>query len=312
MERLVPKRVVKPVVQRGMHYRDRQTGMIIAERIASARILRWLYNDPLGFMLFDHCLNSAHTNRLIGRWMSHPRSRRYIVPFVERYGIDMSAAELAIGSYPTFNAFFARRLKPGARPFNMQPEQFCTPADGKVLVYPEHAHPHYLPVKGAKVAKQALLASVADAAPYTGGASLVIRLAPHDYHRFHMPDDAVAGPACTIPGQYHSVNPIALARVPTLYSLNSRAVTLLQTQRFGNIACIEVGAFAVGSVVQTYTPGVVRRGAEKGFFQFGGSTIVLLFEPGTIQFDDDLVLDSAVHLEVQVRAGTAIGSALAV
>lgn len=310
MEQRVQRRTASANVRhRAISYRDRQTGGLVTEQVASERLLRWFYEDPIGFVLFDRYLNSARSNRLIGRWMRHPISRRSIARFVERHGIDLSDAALSIEQYPNFNAFFARQLKADARPFNLQPERFCAPADGKVLVYADYAGQEDLPVKGAMVAKQALLGSGVDAAPYAGGAALVLRLAPSDYHRFHMPDDARADPARLIPGRYHSVSPIALARLPTLYSTNTRAVTLLHTWMFGQIAYIEVGAFAVGSIVQTYTPGVVRRGQEKGYFQFGGSTIVLLFEPGRIQFDDDLARDGVAQLEVQIRAGAAIGSA---
>ena len=106
---------------------------------------------------------------------------------------------------------------------------------------------------------------------------------------------------------FHSVSPLALERVPEVFHLNRRAVCELTTPHFGQIACVEVGALNVASIVQTYVPGPCQRGAEKGFFQFGGSTIALLFEPGAIAFDEDLVTDSAAGLEVHVRTGAGVG-----
>ena len=98
-----------------------------------------------------------------------------------------------------------------------------------------------------------------------------------------------------------------MARVPNIFRYNRRAVCELQTAAFGKIAYIEIGALNVASIVQTYTPGSCKRGQEKGFFQFGGSTIVLLFEPGAVVFDDDLIIDSAADLEVHVRTATGLG-----
>ena len=110
-----------------------------------------------------------------------------------------------------------------------------------------------------------------------------------------------------VAGGYHSVNPLALERVPDIFHRNRRAICQLDTPHFGKIACVEVGALNVASIVQTYAPGPCARGGEKGYFQFGGSTIVLLFAPGTVAFDDDLVADTAAGLEVHVRTGAGVG-----
>jgi phosphatidylserine decarboxylase len=162
-------------------------------------------------------------------------------------------------------------------------------------------------VKGSTISIDLLLHSPIAAQLYDKGAALVLRLAPQDYHRFHFPDSGVAEPTRTIPGRYHSVNPIALARVPDVFCCNKRTVTDFQSRHFGPIAYIEIGAFRVGSIVQTYVPGEVTKGQEKGYFQFGGSTIIVLFAPDSIVFDADLMEDSAQGLEVAVKAGSHIG-----
>ena len=182
------------------------------------------------------------------------------------------------------------------------------PADGKVLVYPQIAAEDVLPVKSNQLSARELLAEAIDPTPYHGGAALVVRLAPYDYHRFHFPADGQVGQTQWIDGTYHSVNPIALARVPDVFHRNRRSVCELTTPTFGRIAYIEVGAINVASIVQTHSPGPCERGQEKGFFQFGGSTVVLLFEPGAIAFDSDLVADSAAGLEVHVPTGAGVGS----
>ncbi|MCH8004449.1 MAG: phosphatidylserine decarboxylase [Nanoarchaeota archaeon] len=229
-----------------------------------------------------------------------------IPAFLQQYRINTDESEHPPEHYASFNAFFTRRLKSNARPFSPDPEIFCSPADGKVLVYPDLTPDTAIPVKGGTVALTDLLNT--DHHPYTGGSALIVRLAPYDYHRFHFPIQGTAGRASTIPGRYYVVNPLSLARLPDLFGRNKRALTEITTEHFGTIAYLEIGGFAVASIVQTYTPGPIDRGQEKGYFQFGGSTLILLFEPGTIAFDSDLIQDSEQDIEVQVQAGTQIGT----
>ena len=219
----------------------------------------------------------------------------------------MSEAECPVDSYSNFNAFFTRTLKKDARPFDTEPEILCCPADGKVLVYDRLGADAVLPIKGQHVRVDMLVACRETATRYTQGSALVVRLAPYDYHRYHFFDAGHAGPADTINGQYHSVNPIALSHNPTIFVLNKRTITAIDSATFGTVCCIEVGALNVSSIVQTYAPGPVQRGQEKGFFQFGGSTLVLLFPANTVTFDEDLLADSSTGTEVHVRAGERVG-----
>ena len=289
-------------------YRDRRTGRILTEQIPAEKGLRFFYENPVGHLLRGPIFGNRALSRLLGWKQDRPGSRSRIRPFVERFGIDLDEVELPVDQYPTFNAFFTRRLKPGVRPFSADPDILCCPADGKVLVFPELGERVEFPVKGARVTPAALLGSVADSEPFAGGSALVVRLAPPDYHRFHFPDDGRAAAARLIPGHCHSVNPIALRRVPDLFGQNRRTVTRIDTAHFGPVAYVEVGAFAVASIVQTFAPGPVARGQEKGYFQFGGSTLALLFAPGAVRFDEDLARDSAAGLETQVRTGERVGS----
>lgn len=288
-------------------YRDRRTGAIVEERVPGQSLLGWLYGTSAGQLVFRAVLNRPLCSRLYGWWQQRPWTRRQIRRFVEHYRIDLDEIEYPLSHYFSFNDFFIRRLKPGARPCDPNPQHLCCPADGKVLVYPQLAAEAGLPVKGSQLAAHALLAAAIDSTPYRGGSALVVRLAPYDYHRFHFPADGQAGPTQWINGTYHSVNPIALARVPDVFHRNRRSVCELTTPAFGRIAYVEVGALNVASIVQTHSLGPCERGQEKGFFQFGGSTVVLLFEPGTIVFDSDLVADSAAGLEVHVRTGASVG-----
>lgn len=288
-------------------YRDRQTGEVIAESIEMENTLRWFYENPFGLKIFERLLNNSIFCWLVGKWQDLPGSKKRIIDFVSKYNINLAEAELTLEEYASFNEFFSRRLKPDARPFVTEQNVLIAPADGKILVYPRLEQESLIPVKGGLISLQILLSCEATAKTYFGGDALVLRLAPYDYHRFHFIDDGEAGSVRNIKGRYHSVNPIALSKIPQLYCRNKRSVTSFASKHFGRIAYVEVGAFCVGTIIQTFTPGYLTKGQEKGYFRFGGSTIVLLFEPGTIRFDDDLIADSERGLEVQVRAGSRIG-----
>ena len=292
-------------------YRVRDTGVIVDETIESERMLRWLFEDPIGHVVMRAVVNHKPFHTFYGCLKDSARSRAEIPGFIARHGIDMQEAEREDpGSYRSFNDFFTRTLKAGARPFPDEPHRLGSPAEGKVLVYPTLGADMRMPVKGMSLGAAALLADAELARRFEGGAALVVRLAPYDYHRFHFPDDGTAGVPRLIPGEYLSVNPISLARYPDGFCRNTRAVTLIATRHFGEIAYVEVGATTVGTIVQTHQPGTpVARGGEKGYFRYGGSTVVLLFEPGRVVFDPDLVADSAAGLEVQVKAGSGIARA---
>ena len=294
-----------------VRYRDRRTGQILTEQIPAEGGLRFFYENPVGRFLRSPLFGNPILSRLLGWQQDQSRSRRRIRPFVERFGIDLDEVERPLDQYPTFNTFFARRLKPGARPFFPDPDILCSPADGKALVFPALAEGIEFPVKGASVNLDSLLILAEDASPFAGGAALIVRLAPPDYHRFYIPDDGHAGVARPISGCCHSVNPIALRQIPDLFLRNRRAITWIDFTHFGPVAYVEIGAFGVASIVQTYAPGPVTRGQEKGYFRVGGSTLVLLFAPDAVRFDEDLVRDSATGLEVQVRTGERIGTTVA-
>ncbi|MDE2999439.1 MAG: phosphatidylserine decarboxylase [Gemmatimonadota bacterium] len=289
-----------------IRYRDRRTGRTITEPLSYTFFQR-AFQSSFVLGLFHLLLNNSIFCRFYGWMQARPGSRRKISRFVRDYRINVEEIEYPLERYPNFNAFFTRRLRPDARPFVPEPDALSCPADGKVLVFQQLREGAQIPVKGAPVPLERLLDSEEEALPYRHGSALVVRLAPYDYHRFHFPDAGKAGPARVVAGRYYIVNPLGLRRVPGVFWRNRRAVTRFDSNRFGRIAYLEIGGFAVGSIVETYTPGPVERGQEKGYFQFGGSTLVLLFEPGTVVFDDDLKEDSGRGIEVHVRAGSRIG-----
>lgn len=288
-------------------YRNRQTDDMISEKMMAPKLQGLMAGSRLVWRLFDFFMNRSWCCWLYGKWQDRSASRKNIGLFVATHHIDVDEIELPLSQYTNFNAFFSRRLKSDARPFNLDPKVFCAPADGKVFVYAQLHERTLLPIKNAYVNIAELLASDFCAEPYHGGSALVVRLAPYDYHRFHFAESGMAEQAQEIDGRYYPVNPPALVHKPDLFAHNKRTITYLNTEQFGRIAYMEVAGYAVGRIVQCYESGGVIRGQEKGYFQFGGSTLVLLFEPGVILFDEDLIRDTKAGVEVQVQTGTQIG-----
>ena len=286
---------------------DRSTGQMVNERVAYPKMQRWLASSKIVQYTLNVLFNRSWYCHLYGKWVDRAASQKDVQTFVDTFHINTAEIEKPIHQYPNLNAFFARKLKPNARPFVQDPSIFCSPADGKVFVYPQLDERTLLPIKESHVDITALLASESDARAFHGGAACIVRLAPYDYHRFHFPTNGQASPSQDIDGRYYLVNQLALSIKPDLFVHNKRSVTYIETEPFGKFAYIDVAGFAVGRIVQTYTPGPIKRGQEKGYFQFGGSTLVLLFEPDKIIFDQDLITHTQNNIEVQVQTGTQIG-----
>jgi phosphatidylserine decarboxylase len=287
--------------------RERGTNSIVEERVFADRILRFLYAGPFGLRMADLVVGRRFLSEIYACWQRRGGSRKNIARFCQELGIDISEAEFPLSHYRSTEDFFMRRLKPGARPVDQDPRHLVSPADGRALVYAPLAE-QPLRVKGSRLRIAELLGSEQWAQPYRGGTAIIVRLAAADYHRFHFPESGVASAAIEIPGPLYHVHPVALAAGAPIFR-NKRSLTWLQTERWGTIAIVEIGAFAVGTIVQTYQPGPVQRGQEKGFFRLGGSTVVILVEAGKLQPDEDLVAASAEGMETLVKMGTRLGQA---
>lgn len=243
-----------------------------------------------------------------GWFQRSPRSRAKIARFVSSLGVNVDEAERPLAEFASLDAFFTRRLKPGARPIDPDRDALIAPADGRLLVARLDGKP--LAVKRSRVALDVLVGDPQLAARYLGGSAYLFRLAPVDYHRFHFPDGGTVEAPRAVGSKLHSVHPIALSAGAPSFR-NKRSISVLKSDHFGAILMIEIGAMTIGTIVQTHAPGRVERGAEKGYFRFGGSTVVLLLEPGRVIVDEDLAASSALELadpiETLVKMGTRIG-----
>jgi phosphatidylserine decarboxylase len=270
--------------------------------------LKFAYNTLMGRSLWGLLFNTGFLSGLMGWYYDSKLSKSSIKSLVNIPGLNADEAERDWHTYTSFNDFFTRKLKPGSRPAVMAENILVSPADGRLLVYPEISPDTPFPVKGAERSLNELCATELSADKYSVA---VIRLAPIDYHRYHYPCDCRnCGETKRIAGKYHSVNPIAFQKAPDLFVENTRCVTPLYSETFGEFQYLEIGAFGVGSIINTSTGTEHRKDDEKGMFKFGGSTVILIMESGKVRFDEDLVRNSSEKLETLIRCGESIGSAV--
>ena len=265
--------------------------------------LAFLYGTALGRLLLRPMI-SRPVSRLAGCFMDSALSCGVIKPFIRANHIDMS--EYEDEKYKSFNAFFTRHICPEARPFEADPRRLMAPCDGRLSVY-AIGEDSVFSIKNSRYDVSALLGGDARAADFVGGTCLVFRLSVDDYHRYHYLDDGVKGENHFIPGVLHTVRPVALAHT-AVFVQNCREYTLMQTERFGTVAQIEVGAMLVGKISNNHPAGAVRRGDEKGKFLYGGSTIVVLLQKDAAEIDARFWQATAREEEVRVRLGEGVGT----
>ncbi len=289
---------------------NRRTGQLETERIYGEAWLRWIYGNPLGRLSLAAVVRRAWFSAWYGWRMNRPVSANRVLPFVVDYDLDAEEFTRPATAYRTFNEFFYRTLRPGARPLAPGAEVAVLPADGRHLAYQDVDAADGFYIKGKKFTLAALLGSDELAREFAGGSMLISRLCPVDYHRFHFPVAGTPGESRLINGWLYSVSPLALRLNPGYLVENKRMVTLIDSERFGRVAQLEVGATMVGAILQSYVPGrAVAKGDEKGLFAFGGSCVITLFARGRIVFDRDLVEHSAQQREVYARMGERLGVA---
>lgn len=288
-------------------YFNRHTGQIETEQVYGEPFLRWIYGSPLGKISLHALVKRAAFSQVYGWLMDSARSRDMIAPFIQRYGLDPADFAGAPASFAHFNDFFYRRLREGARPVDADPDTAVFPADGRHLAVPDVSAMDGFFVKGQRFDLGRLLGSAALAERFARGALVLSRLCPVDYHRFHFPVCGVPGPPRPLNGPLYSVSPLALRRRLDFLWENKRVLTEVRTERFGLVLVLEIGATNVGSIRQTFRPGLpVAKGAEKGYFRFGGSSVITLFEPGRVRLASDLLRESAQHRELYAWVGEAM------
>ena len=289
---------------------NRHTGRVETERIYGEGALRWIYGTLTGRIALHAVAKRAFFSRWYGWRMDRPASRAKIAPFIREFGVDVNEFADAPESFRTFNEFFYRKLKPGARPLAGDARTAVFPADGRHLGFQNVSELEGIFVKGEWFKLAELLRDHELAERFQRGAMVLSRLCPVDYHRYHFPVAGLATEPRVINGWLYSVSPIALRQNIRIFTENKRAVTRIESPEFGTVLMLEVGATNVGSFEYTFPPnGRVAKGAEKGYFKFGGSSTITLFEPGRIRLDADLLAHTAERRELYARMGDRLGVA---
>jgi len=272
--------------------RDRESGKLWEEPLFSELAMRFLFENRVGLWLSRSWLTKSGFSRLYGKLQSTAYSQRKIGKFCEKYNIQLDDFEE--GPFVSFNAFFYRKLKPNRRPFPQDTQTMGACAEGRVLGFSKASDCNLLNIKNQKVGMPEL---VGDPDFQMDGPVLVFRLSPVDYHRFHMMDSAKFESERIIDGDLYTVHPMAWSQRPEVFFRNRRHVFHFQTENFGKIVMIAVGGFCVGRIRTSGSQVNFGRGDEVGWFEMGGSTVIVCGEPGAFHIDPDILTSSQEMIE---------------
>lgn len=284
-----------------MRYIDRE-GNITIEDSGQDKLLRWMYENSLGRSVLRF-LTKPTISKAAGWALDKKWSKIFISPFIQKNEIDMSVYEEK--NYNSYNDFFTRQIRKECRPIAENENALISPCDGKLSVYPIEENQHFM-IKNTAYTLESLLRSKKFAKKYEGGTICVFRLTVDDYHRYCYVDDGRKSANHHIQGVFHTVNPVANDVYP-IYKENTREFSLLQSKHFKTILMMEVGALMVGRIVNHQEEAEVRRGEEKGMFEFGGSTVILLFQKNAVEIEKAILENTQNGYETRVKMGEEIG-----
>lgn len=281
------------------------------EKVYGVGFIEWLYKSLSGRFLWP-IICGKWMSQLYGSLQNLESSKKKIPQFLKDFNIDLTdfLPEEGHGEsdpYSTFNHFFIRKFRPGKREFVQDKSMLAAFAEARYFGYSTIRDDDVIPVKGTFLNAPKLLESEKWSHVFSGGPLLLARLCPVDYHRFHFPDDGKVLDEYRIHGEFHSVNPIALKEKQDIFIANERHVTIFETEHFGKLAYVEVGATCVGKIVQTHKELTFKRGDEKGYFLFGGSTVIVIGEPGRWRPSADILEHTQKGIETYLHLGTAVG-----
>lgn len=284
-----------------MIWRDRN-GNIVPGDNGQDRFLEWMYGTAPGRCLV-RLMIQPWVSRSAGWLLDRRISALAVKPFIKSNHIDMTDFEQR--KFRSFNDFFTRQVREGRRPVDMEPEHLIAPCDSKLTAYPIGADSRFR-IKGVDYTLEQLLRDGELARHFLGGTLLLFRLTVGDYHRYGYVDSGCLGREIHLNGVYHTVNPAAAGRYP-IYRENTREYALLESDHFGTLLQMEVGAAMVGRIVNNPGERMVQRGEEKGRFEFGGSTVIVLLQKDAAVIDEDILRNTREDAETVVRLGEKIG-----
>ena len=284
-----------------MDYIDLQ-GKKVSNITNQDKLLSFLYTNIFGRMLLKPLIQ-PQVSKLAGRYLSSAHSKWLISKFIERNEINMDIYEEC--DYSSFNDFFTRKIKPDCRPVPEDLDVLISPCDCLATVYPIQENTTFS-IKNTEYTLRSLLRSPRLAKRFRGGYAYVLRLTVEDYHRYLYSVSGKQSKNYHIDGTFHTVNPIANDYLP-IYKENTREYTVIRSKEFGDVLQMEVGALLVGKISNHKQSTVVTRGEEKGFFEYGGSTIVVLTQIGRVTPRSDLLTNSKNGYETKVLQAHPLG-----
>ena len=282
-----------------------RNGEIVVTNEKQNILLKKLYGTVCGRVILK-ALTAPAISKAAGAFMDSRLSVPLIKRFIKSSGIDTS--QYVMKKFRSYNEFFTRRVKRGMRPIDRMPSHFISPCDSKLTVY-KIGKSSVFRIKGSRYRVSDLIQNDFLAKRYEGGYCMIFRLEVDDYHRYCYIDSGTKTENTFINGELHTVNPIALEHY-NIYKRNCREYTVLHTENFGDVVQVEVGAMMVGRIVNRHGAAEVVRGEEKGKFEFGGSTIVLLVQEDMIRIDDDILRNSAENIETVVKYGEKVAASV--
>ena len=287
-----------------MNYKDRQ-GNAMEGGTKQDKTLEYLYSKAL-FRFALRVIATPAISKIAGKLLDTWPSSFLIDSFVKNNHIKLSDYEKR--KYRSYNDFFTRKIKKSKRPIDMEPSTLIAPCDGKVSAFQINLNSKFK-IKNSYYTVESMLRNSKLAQEFMGGTCVILRLTVDNYHRYSYVDDGYKERNHFIPGKLYTVNPIVLDHV-NIFKENSRAYCVLNTKNFGKVIQMEVGALMVGKINNYHRQAVVSRGQEKGKFEFGGSTVVLLLKRDVAAIDEDILQNTKDGYETIVKMGEAIGKAL--
>lgn len=296
---------------------NRYTNRIEIEKVYGDGMVKFAYGNPAG-RLMGPLIASKWFSKLYGASQDSAWSARKVAPFIKNFHIriDQFKKGSLTGnpietSYRSFNEFFIRAFREGQRTFTPGDQEMGAFAEARYFGHESMTDNLTIPVKGSMLRARDLLGDCGGdpelAEPFIGGPLMIARLCPVDYHRYHYPDDGRTVKSFSVHGGLHSVNPLALKYRQDIFIKNERRVAILESEHFGKLAYIEVGATCVGKIVQSFDESQpFKKGDEKGYFLFGGSTVVLCGEPGRWAPASDILKNTGAGIETYIRLGDVV------
>lgn len=287
-----------------MQYTADRQGNLVENATTQDRFLKKMYGSLAGRLLLKPLVSPLFSK--IGGKVLDSRVSAVIVPrFIRKHKIVLKDYETK--RYCSYNDFFTRKIRSGVRKIDQEITHFISPCDGRLSVYPINDS-CCVKIKHTPYTVTSLLNNHTLAQKYQNGMLWVFRLCVEDYHRYIYVDQGKESARVRIPGVFHTVNPVANDTYP-IYKMNTREYSLLESEHFGTILMMEVGALLVGKIENRPLTECVYRGQEKGNFAFGGSTIVLMTQKNCVIPDDDIKMRSQKGIETKVQMGEKIGTA---